>query len=63
MLVEEFQTFGQITSPSPLLEKGQPSDWMDIYFALEMSLMEFSLGGGEWLGQREFSSKTDAVTH
>lgn len=45
MLVEEFQTFGWIANPSPLLEKGHPSGRLDIYFSLEMSFLEFSLGG------------------
>lgn len=63
MLVEEFQTFGWITNPSPLLEKGHPSGRLGIYFSLEMSFMEFSLGGREWSGRREFSSKTDIVWH
>lgn len=44
MLVEEFQTFGWIANPSPLLEKGHPSGRLDIYFSLEMSFLEFSLG-------------------
>ena len=44
MLVEEFQTFGQITNPSPLLEKGHCSGHLDIYFSLEMNFMEFSGG-------------------
>lgn len=59
MLVEEFQTFGWITNPSPLLEKGHPSGHLGIYFSLEMSFMEFSVGRGKWWGQREFPGKND----
>lgn len=64
MLVEEFQTFGWVTNPSPLLEKGHPSGRLDIYFPLEESFMEFSLDGGDAEDQGNFLVKpTDTVLH
>lgn len=57
MVLEEFQTFGWITNPSPLLEKGHPSSHLDIYFSLEMSCMEFSVGGGGYEHKGNFLVK------
>lgn len=62
MVVEEFQTFGWITNPSPLLEKGHPSCHLDIYFSLEMSFMEFSVGSEGYEDKGNFLVKM-AVSH